>query len=187
MTRIIAGKNRGRKLIVPTGQDIRPTTDRMRERVFSMVMHARYPDLYGAKVADLFAGTGAMGLEALSRGADHVTFVEKSSESLKCLESNIKALDAAPSSTVLRTRATSLPPASEPFDIIFMDPPYRRDLVTPTLEHLLEQNWIGDATLIICELATDDTSDIPAPLTIIDERAQGQQRMLFLQRAQHTE
>lgn len=180
MTRIIAGRFKGRRLEVPKGRDIRPTTDRMRERLFSMLMHARYPDLDGANVADLFAGTGALGLEALSRGAAHVTFAEKARASLDCLKGNISALKAGNEVSVLPIDASKLPPARTACDIIFMDPPYRMGLVRPTLEAVLSGGWLAEGGVIVCELATDDGTEFPATLEVVDERSQGQQRVVFL-------
>jgi 16S rRNA (guanine966-N2)-methyltransferase len=182
MTRIIAGKYKGRKLTVAEGRDIRPTTDRMRERVFSMLAHHRYPDMHGASVADLFAGTGALGLEALSRGADHITFVEKSPQSLQNLEHNIDTLKAGSDTSVLKASARALPPATSPFDFIFMDPPYRTGLIIPTLESILTSNWLAEDGVIIAELANDDDIAFPEALKIVDERSQGQQRVVFLKR-----
>ena len=180
MTRIIAGKYKGRKLTVAKGRDIRPTTDRMRERVFSMLAHHRYPDMHGARVADLFAGTGALGLEAISRGAAHTTFVEKSPQSLQNLEHNISTLQVENEISVLKTSARALPPVTAPFDFIFMDPPYRTGLVAPTLESILSSNWLTIAGVIVAELASDDDIDFPDPLKMVDERIQGQQRVVFL-------
>lgn len=180
MTRIIAGIHKGRRLSVPKGRDIRPTTDRMRERLFSMLMHSRYPDLGGARVLDLFAGTGALGLEALSRGAKTVTFVEKAPASLQVLKENISALNVQDQTSLLAKSATLLPPADHPCDVVFMDPPYRQNLVEPALQSILSGNWLAAGGVIVCELATDDESAIPSALEIVDERSQGQQRILFL-------
>lgn len=180
MSRIIAGRHRGRRLNMPKGRDIRPTTDRMRERLFSMLTHSRYPDLEGARVADLYAGTGALGLEALSRGASHITFVEKAPASLAVLSSNIEVLHATEECQVLKTNARSLPVAAEPYDLIFMDPPYRQGLVNPTLLSLSEQGWLAAGAVIICELAVDEELVLPENMEIVDERSQGQQRVLFI-------
>lgn len=180
MSRIIAGRFRGRRLEVPKGRTVRPTTDRMRERVFSMLMHGKYGDLHGARVADLFAGTGALGLEALSRGAEHVTFVEKAPTSVACLRANIKALQAEVETNVLTVTARSLPTVGDPYDFIFMDPPYKEGLVRPTLDKLLEAGWTTEDTTIICELASDEELDIPSRLTVADDRSQGVQRVVFL-------
>ncbi|UTW54849.1 16S rRNA (guanine(966)-N(2))-methyltransferase RsmD [Kordiimonas sp. SCSIO 12610] len=180
MTRIIAGKYRGRKLKVAEGRDIRPTTDRMRERVFSMLGHHRYPDMHDARVADLFAGTGALGLEALSRGARHITFVEKSQSSLDNLDHNISSLDVRDHVTVLKVSARALPPISDPYDFIFMDPPYRMGLLEPTLERITSSKWLSNDGVIIAELASDDDIDFTDSLELVDERIQGQQRVVFL-------
>ena len=183
MTRIIAGRFKGRRLEVPKGLDIRPTTDRMRERLFSMLMHSRYPDMTGAHVADLFAGTGALGLEALSRGAAHVTFLEKARTSLDCLKGNIATLGAGAEVTILPADASRLPVARNRFDIIFMDPPYRMGLVRPTLDTALAGGWLAEDGVIVCELASDDATEFPENLTLVDERTQGQQRIVFLMQA----
>ena len=180
--RIIAGKHRGRRLETPSDSDIRPTTDKMRERVFSMLQHGRYPDLYGAQVLDVFAGTGALGLEALSRGATHVTFVEKSPKSIAVLNKNIATLKAKSETSIIKQRASSVPPASEACEVIFMDPPYGKDLLTPAITRLLEGNWLTDGGVIIAELSTDDVLEIPEGLALIDERTQGIQRVVFLGR-----
>lgn len=180
MTRIIAGEFRGRRLDVPKGRDVRPTTDRMRERLFSMLAHHRYPDMDGARVADLFAGTGALGLEALSRGADHVVFVEQARPSLAVLRGNIAALKADDTTKVIAGSATRLPKTGRPFDFIFMDPPYRQDLLKPTLSSLDQQGWIHAESIVICELATDETLELPTGFEPLDDRKQGQQRILIL-------
>lgn len=178
--RIIAGKYRGRKLETPSDMDVRPTTDKMRERVFSMLQHARYPALHGAQVMDVFAGTGALGLEALSRGAAHVTFVEKSPKSIALLNKNIAAMKVEQDTTLIKSRATSLQAATTPCDFIFMDPPYGRDLLAPSIACLLEGGWLADGGVIIAEMKSDETFDVPAGLTLIDERKQGIQRVVFL-------
>jgi len=183
MTRIIAGRFRARRLTVPDGKDIRPTTDRMRERLFSILGHNKYPALTGARVADLFAGTGALGLEALSRGAAHATFVEQSPGSLNCLRSNIKALQVESETTVVAANATKVARTEQPFDFIFLDPPYRQNLLSPSLSSMLEMGWVNDETAIVCELASDETTEIPPGLQIVDDRKQGKQRLLILKHA----
>ncbi|WP_262694243.1 16S rRNA (guanine(966)-N(2))-methyltransferase RsmD [Kordiimonas aquimaris] len=180
MTRIIAGKHRGRRLQVPTGNNVRPTTDRMRERLFSMLSHTRYPDIDGAIVADIFAGTGALGLEALSRGAEHVTFVENARASLDCLNTNIKTLGVSANADIRRDSAMQIGLTASPCNIIFMDPPYRQNLVEPTLNRLASNDWIADDNVIVCEIASDDPKPDVAGFEILDERTQGQQCMLFM-------
>lgn len=180
MTRIIAGEFRGRRLETPKGRDVRPTTDRMRERLFSILGHHRYPALEGARVADLFAGTGALGLEALSRGATHVTFVEQARPSLDVLRINIATLKAEQTTKIFSGSATRLPKSNESFDFVFMDPPYRQDLILPALKSLEQQGWISSGSVVICELATDEAFEVPGSFERLDDRKQGQQRILIL-------
>lgn len=180
MTRIIAGEYRGRRLEVPKGRDVRPTTDRMRERLFSILAHHRYPDMEGARVADLFAGTGALGLEALSRGAAHVTFVEQARPSLNVLRINIASLKAEKTTKIFSGCATRLAKSNESFDFVFMDPPYRQGLILPALKALEQQGWVTSGSVVICELATDDIFEVPDKFDLLDDRTQGQQRVLIL-------
>jgi len=182
--RIIAGRHRGRTLAAPEGKQVRPTSGRMRERVFSMLQNRRYPPLDGARVADIFAGTGALGLEAISRGAAFVTFVEKSPSSLACLQKNITAFQADTISRIVKCRASELPKASGPCSHIFMDAPYGRDLTRPALDCLLAGGWVGTDTVIVCELQTGEALELPDQLQLVDERTQGIQRVVFLRLAQ---
>lgn len=180
MTRIIAGRFRRRQLSVPEGQDVRPTTDRMRERLFSMLMKPDYPDLNGARVADLFAGTGALGLEALSRGAGHATFVETGKKAQNAIKANIKTLGAEKETRLVSQDAARVTRPDAPYDILFMDPPYREGLIPPTLKRLHLAGWLADPCLIVAECATDEELDLPEWATILDDRSQGIQRLLFL-------
>lgn len=182
MLRIISGKYRSRKLTVPEGLGVRPTTDRMRERIFSMLNHHRYPDLYQARVADLFAGTGALGLEALSRGAAHTTFIEMNAKHVANLKANIQILQAEDETTVKKGNASALNPALVPYDIIFMDPPYHKGLVDTALDSLFKNNWIGDQTVIIAEMGSDENPILPDGFEIVDERIQGKQKIAFIKR-----
>lgn len=180
MTRIIAGRFKGRRLQVPAGRDVRPTTDRMRERLFSILSHGSYPAFDGSRVMDLFAGTGALGLEALSRGAAHVTFVEKSRPSLDCLRANIDALGVRDETDIMVADARRLPAAPAACDFIFMDPPYRQGLVHDTLERLAAVGWLAPDGVVVCELASDESVDLPPCFRELDVRSQGQQKILIL-------
>ena len=180
MTRIIAGRYRGRRLSVPKGRDVRPTTDRMRERLFSILSHHKYPDMEGARVADLFAGTGALGLEALSRGADHVCFVEMARPSLQIIRENVRSLEVEADIHILPASATKLPATDAPFDFIFMDPPYRKDLVLPALDALASNGWLKAGSVIVCELASDEETEFPDTFEMLDDRTPGQQRIVIL-------
>ncbi|MEM9012714.1 MAG: 16S rRNA (guanine(966)-N(2))-methyltransferase RsmD [Pseudomonadota bacterium] len=130
--RIVGGRFRGRPIAAPAPGDrrIRPTTDRVRESLFNLIAHrAEAPDLETARVLDLFAGTGALGFEALSRGAAHVTFVERARPALRLIRETAAALDVAERVTILAADATRAPvPPGAVYDLIFLDPPYGRDL-----------------------------------------------------------
>lgn len=178
--RIIAGEFRGRRLLAPKGQDVRPTTDRMRERLFSILGHGKYPAIDDARVADIYAGTGALGLEALSRGASHVTFVEKARASIDCINENIQTLGVKDRTSIMRSDARAVRAVTAPFDIVFMDPPYRQGLTAPTLKRLKESGWIGQNSVLVCEIASDEAIDLPGDFEILDDRTQGQQRILIL-------
>lgn len=151
--RIIAGQWRGRKLIAPAGDATRPTADRVREALFSMLA-SRLGSFDGLRVADIFAGSGALGLEALSRGAAHCTFVEEDRAALKALDANIAVLGAE--ADVLRRSALNLPAAEAPFDLVLLDPPYASADGLASLELLREREWIGLATLVSFESGDED-------------------------------
>ena len=180
MTRIIAGIHKGKKLSVPSGTDIRPTTDRMRERLFSILFHDKYPTMQGARVADIFAGTGALGLEAISRGALHATFVEKAPASIKCLQDNIKSVQGTASTQILRSDALRLPGAASPYDFIFLDAPYRAGLTEPTIGRLLDGRWLSPDGVIIAEMHKAENFTPDPRLQIVDDRTQGIQRLVIL-------
>ena len=139
--RVVAGTAKGRRLVAPKGLDVRPTTDRAREAIGNRL--TSMGALAGATVIDLFAGTGALGIEALSRGAAHATFVDNASASLRAIEQNLDALGFAERATVVRADAATFKPRG-PVDIAFIDPPYTWDGWSELLAHLL-------ATVAVCE------------------------------------
>ncbi len=153
--RIVAGAWRGRHLIAPAGTETRPTADRVRQALFDMLMHAPWSEPGGVadrRVLDVFAGTGALGLEALSRGAAQAEFVEISRAALAALRANIEACRAGDRCTVLALDALALP-RGERADIVFLDPPYGRDLVAGALARLRSVGRIGPGSLIVAETA----------------------------------
>ncbi len=177
--RIIAGKFRGRKILGPKDRSIRPTTDRLRESIFGAIA-SRVGSFEGLRVADLFAGTGAFGLEALSRGASSVEMVEKHYASLDLLRHNIELLGAGERVDVLTADARTLPRRETPFDLIFLDPPYGQSFATPALHSLAASGWIGPATLIVVERGEKDTFEVPETLEEIKVIKQGKRRAHFL-------
>lgn len=183
--RIVAGKHRGRRLTGPEGAGVRPTSDRAREALFNVLAHRPLradskPVLAGARVLDVFAGTGAMGLEALSRGAAHATFVERDRAALASLEKNIADLGEAARATVLRADALALPRAKETASLAFLDPPYGEGLAEPALDALTNGGWLEDGAVVIVELGKRDALSPPAPFTSLDERRYGAARFVLL-------
>lgn len=154
--RIIAGQWRGRKLAAPEGDTTRPTADRTRETLFSMLT-SRLGSFDGLRVADLFAGSGALGLEALSRGAAHCLFVEQDPAAIRAIRSNVAALRAQPLSDVRPTSAFALGPAKAPLDLVLMDPPYATGAGAVALDKLNRQGWIAPATWVSIETGRDES------------------------------
>ena len=150
--RIVAGQWRGRKLIAPAGETTMPTSDRTRETLFSMLV-SRLGSFEGLKVADLFAGSGALGIEALSRGAASCIFVEQDASAIRALRSNLASLQAQALGDVRAASVLALGPAKEPLDLILLDPPYNTGAGVVALEKLQRLGWIGPATWISLETA----------------------------------
>ncbi|MEM9909752.1 MAG: 16S rRNA (guanine(966)-N(2))-methyltransferase RsmD [Pseudomonadota bacterium] len=174
--RIVGGAFGGRKL-APLGKgdpsaQLRPTSDRMRESLFN-VLSARYADdLDAARVLDLYAGTGALGLEALSRGATEAVFVETGRTALRLLRDNIRRCEMGAQSQVMVRDARRLGPVRDtPFDLIFLDPPYRRDLGEAALKTALSEGWIARGALILWE--EGGAVSAPPQISLLDERRAG--------------
>ncbi len=181
--RIVAGRYRGKLLTAPEGEGVRPTSDRARESLFNILVH-RYPPhdfaLSGARVLDLCAGTGALGLEALSRGAAHATFVERAPAALAALSANIRALKAEAVSTVLKTDATRLPRASVPCSLVFLDPPYADGIAPAVLASAIAAQWLRDGAVAVVETAATDSPVWPEGFVLDDRRAYGKAALFFL-------
>lgn len=176
--RIIAGEWRGRKLTAPKGEGTRPTADRTRETLFSMLT-SRLGSFEGLQLADLFAGSGALGLEALSRGAAHCLFVEQETEALKAIRANIAALDAKGQTSVQAGSVTSLGPAGAPYDLLLLDPPYETGAGAVALDRLLRLGWIGPATWIAVETSAKESVEVKG-LKIEAERNVGKAKLALL-------
>ncbi|MBA2770538.1 MAG: 16S rRNA (guanine(966)-N(2))-methyltransferase RsmD, partial [Sphingomonas sp.] len=170
--RIIAGAFRGRKLQAPAGMETRPTADRVRETLFSMLA-SRLGAFEGLRVADLFAGSGALGLEALSRGAAFACFVEQDRRAIEAIRANIAALGIQDRSQLLARSALALPPA-EPFDLIFADPPYALQSGSAVVRELMRVGWAGGWVAI--ETARGEPGD-PLSFEIQGERDVGRARL----------
>src|SRR3954471_19391146 len=152
--RVVGGRLKGRNLVSPASRDIRPTADRLRESLFNILVHAYGDPVDGARVLDLFAGTGALGIEAISRGATFALFVDNGTEARALLRNNIEARGLGGATKVFRRDATDLGPAHpvEPFSLVFLDPPYGKGLAEKALASLRDGGWlVPDATLVVEE------------------------------------
>jgi 16S rRNA (guanine966-N2)-methyltransferase len=179
--RIVGGEFRGRPLATPKSHDIRPTTDRVRESLFNILSHS-YPEaLDGARVLDCFAGTGAVGLEALSRGAASALFVETSVEGRGLLRTNIEALGLQGRARIFRRDATSIGPVGtmEPFQLMFADPPYGRGLGEKALAAAAAGGWLVDGALVILEERANVEPEAGHNFSLADIREFGDTRMHF--------
>jgi 16S rRNA (guanine966-N2)-methyltransferase len=183
--RITGGKFGGRTLVAPRDARVRPTSDKVRQAIFNILLHNDFGTaLEGARTADLFAGTGALGIEALSHGASFCLFVDDSAESRALIRENIEALALTGASKIWRRDATSLGPmvagAGGPFDLVFLDPPYRKGLIAPALTGLRGGGWLADGALLVAEIAEDENIPSTDGFAQLDERIYGDTRVLFL-------
>jgi 16S rRNA (guanine966-N2)-methyltransferase len=178
--RIIAGEWRGRKLVAPVGRETRPTADRTRETLFSMLT-SRLGSFDGLRVADLYAGSGALGLEALSRGATHATFVENERAAIKAIEVNVAALDAK-SRIVVRPISAAKLPSSEPFDLVFADPPYARGSGNSVVEAVAKAGWLAPAGWMAVETQKGEAIPPPDDWAIDATRDVGRAHLTLLKR-----
>jgi 16S rRNA (guanine966-N2)-methyltransferase len=171
--RIVGGRLRGRALAAPKSQAIRPTADRLRESLFNILAHAYGDPVSGARVLDLFAGTGALGIEALSRGAAFVLFVDDGAEARALLRQNVEALGIAAVTRIFRRDATRLGAAHpvEPFGLVFLDPPYRQGLAEKALAAARDGGWLADDALIVVEEATDAGFNAPQGYEELERRS----------------
>src|SRR4030095_15105704 len=164
--RIVGGRLGGRTLASPRSQAIRPTADRLRESLFNILVHAYGDPVTGARVLDLFAGTGALGLEALSRGAAFALLVDDAAEARALLRENVAALGLGGVSRIFRRDATRLGPAHplEPFSLVFLDPPYGKGLAEKALLSARDGGWLAPSALIVVEEAADAAFTTPVGL-----------------------
>ncbi len=186
--RIIAGANRGTRLAAPKGAATRPTADRARESLFSILEGGRIvgqdgrPPVADATVLDAFAGTGALGLEALSRGAARATFLENDKAALSALEQNIERCHVADRATVLARDGLHPPRAAAGVELVFLDPPYGRALAEPALIALDRAGWIAGEALVVVQCHPKDRFEAPDGFDTVDVRTVGAARLFFLRR-----
>lgn len=180
--RIIAGEWRGRKLAAPEGDTTRPTADRTRETLFSMLV-SRLGSFEDLRVADLFAGSGALGLEALSRGAAHCLFVDQDAGAIRAIRRNIANLKATDRSDVRAGSVLALGPAKQPLDLVLLDPPYESGAGQVAIDKLARLGWIGETTWISLETARPESISIKG-FEIEATRDIGKARLHLLRRVE---
>ncbi|MGB7204953.1 MAG: 16S rRNA (guanine(966)-N(2))-methyltransferase RsmD [Anderseniella sp.] len=181
--RIVGGKLKGRTLVAPDGRDTRPTSDRVREAIFNRLEHGVDGfSMEGARVLDLFAGTGALGLEALSRGARHAQFIDESDTARGIIRRNADALGLIGQCKLWRRDAANLGPCSSvsTFSLVFIDPPYGKALADKALQSLIAGGWLAAQAVIVVEESIKVTITIPDGLLLLDERKYGDTKVLTL-------
>ena len=173
---------KGRSLASPASRDIRPTADRLRESLFNILIHAYDDPIGGARVLDLFAGTGALGIEAISRGAKFALFVDNGAEARALMRNNVEALGLGGVTKVYRRDATQLGPAHpvEPFSLVFLDPPYAMGLADKALASLRDGGWLTPGALLIVEEAKAAAFTAPESFEELERRAYDDTELVFL-------
>jgi 16S rRNA (guanine966-N2)-methyltransferase len=182
--RIVGGRLRGRSLVGPKTRAIRPTADRLRESLFNILVHRHGDPISGARVLDLFAGTGALGLEALSRGAAFALFVDERAEARALIRANVAALGLGGVTRILRRDATRLGSAhpNAPFSLAFLDPPYGEGLAEKALRAACEGGWLAPGALVVVEEAASADFEAPEGFEEIDRRHDDDSALIFLRR-----
>jgi 16S rRNA (guanine966-N2)-methyltransferase len=184
--RIVGGRHRGRRLAAPAGVAVRPTGDRAREALFDILSHGDFAaagiPFAEEAVLDAFAGTGALGLEALSRGAAQAFFIESDRDALAALRRNIAALGEEERAQVIAGDATRPPRARTPCALALLDPPYKSSLAAPALLALAAAGWLGPDALAVVEIAAREPFAPPPGFALRDERRYGAARLVFLRR-----
>lgn len=178
--RVVGGRLKRRALATPEGLDVRPTSDRAREALFNILDHRDERPLKGARVLDVFAGSGALGIEALSRGAAHCTFIETLPQALAAIRLNLGKLDLAGQASVVARDAVHPGKAIEAASLVFLDPPYRKGLAGPALTALRDGGWISSGALVSVEVASKEDWEPPEGFTLLDERRYGAARLVML-------
>jgi 16S rRNA (guanine966-N2)-methyltransferase len=182
MMRVVGGRLRGRTLAAPGSQAIRPTADRLRETLFNILAHAYGDPVAGARVLDLFAGTGALGIEAASRGAEFVLFIDEGAEARALLRENVTTLGLGGTTRIFRRDATKLGPLYplEPFSLAFLDPPYAQGLAEKALASARDGGWLAPEALIVVEEAEKANFAAPAGYSEAERRRYDETELIFL-------
>jgi len=180
--RVVAGRHKGRRLVAPQGLDTRPTADRVRQALFDILAHSPLCDLDGARVLDAFAGSGALGIEALSRGADRVVFLDTHPAAVAAIRANLATVGEEGRAQVLRADAARPPAAPWTAELALLDPPYRAGLAPLALVGLAAGGWLAPQALVVVETAADEPFEAPAGFDLVDRRRHGAAALCFLTR-----
>jgi 16S rRNA (guanine966-N2)-methyltransferase len=182
--RIVSGRLKGRVLLAPSSRVIRPTSERLRESIFDILKHRHSGRIAGGRVVDLFAGSGALAIEALSRGARFALFVDNRPEARALLRANVEAMGLGGVTRIWRADATRLgsAPAGGPFALAFLDPPYGQKLAGPALASLVAGGWLEPGALCVVEEAANAEISAPDGLALVDERTYGDTRIAIFER-----
>ena len=187
MLKVIAGKHRGRNIETLPGKEVRPTTGFTREAVFNILMHGRFggenSPLIDKRVVDLFCGTGALGFEALSRGATHVSFIDQNPKALEVAKKTAAYLGETKNTAFIRSDSTHVPRAHIACSLAFVDPPYEKGMAEKGLDSLVLGNWLEAGAIIVVEQAKKETLKVPECMTLLDERTYGITRISILKYA----
>ncbi|MFD0988352.1 16S rRNA (guanine(966)-N(2))-methyltransferase RsmD [Methyloligella solikamskensis] len=180
--RIVSGRFRSHTLVAPKGDATRPTSDKVRQALFNVLEHGMGVDFDDARVLDLFAGSGALGLEALSRGARFCCFIDEAAGARAAIRRNVEALGLTGASKIWRRDATRLGPVGTmtPFDLVFLDPPYGKGLGEKALASLAEGGWLAPDAIAVLEEKSGLTLEIPCAFETLDERDYGDTRITLL-------
>ena len=183
--RIVGGRHKGRIISGPHGHEVRPTSDRVRESVFNILEHRDWGEsglsvLTNAHVLDAFCGTGALGLEALSRGAYHTTFMDISRDSIDSCRTNVGMLNEYNAATILRGDCLKPVRPSEACNLVFLDPPYKERIAMSSLEALAANGWIANKGICVIETRANQPLETPSQFENLDQRKYGAARLNFL-------
>jgi 16S rRNA (guanine966-N2)-methyltransferase len=184
--RVVGGRHRGRRLIAPPGEAVRPTSDRAREALFNILSHGEFAaagsPFANENVLDAFAGTGALGIEALSRGAARAAFIETDRAALSALRRNLATLDEDDNADIVAGDASRPPRPPYACALAFLDPPYKSGLAAPALTALAAMGWLAPRAIAVVEIAAGEEFSPPDGFTMIDERRYGAAKLVFLRR-----
>lgn len=183
--RIIAGKHRGRRIAMKDDAGIRPTASRTREAIFNILMHNNFGlegenVIVGKRIVDIFCGTGGLGLEALSRGAQHVTFIDRNPQSLGLVRETVANFKEEENAAFIRSDSTALPKATRAFSVAFADPPYDEGQAAPALTSLRQNGWLETNAIVVVEISSIELIQLPEGFEQLDERKYGNSRVLIL-------